>query len=66
MRINSTGVLVRALAVEHGEDVGLTADEAQVSLDALSQLHATVRSVRHHNHLVVTARRREHLVTAVL
>ena len=57
MRMHSAGAFVGALAVEHGEDVGLTADEAQVSLDALSQLHATVRSVRHHYHLVVTARR---------
>ena len=64
-RINGTALFVGALGVEYAEYVRLAADEAQVSLDALAQLHSAVQGVTHHNHLVMTARRREYLVPAV-
>ena len=65
MSVHCTAVFVRALGVEYAEYVCLTADETQVSFDALAQLHSAVQGVTHHNHLVVTARRREYLVPAV-
>ena len=56
-RINGTAVFVRALGVEYAKYVRLTADEAQISLDALAKLHSAVQGVTHHNHFVMTARR---------